>query len=264
MFLSTAIVSFASFGILVDGAPTKAGFSQECTDITLKDDWLVANCPTGEDDTTRIQSSVYLSSKITNSEAYLGWKMDGAYANSCSKCQIINGATLNCMCNHSWNAKENTTLNLEEHISNYNGHLLSDLAGPPSPPSSSSPTPMPADLSWALHYGNVSCYSPTSDRCKDIPFGPGKTCQASPSVTSKTTPSTCFTFRVPIAGEIWENFQSMKATSPGKGYEFVFYDDLQCTGEPISSIKPEELGVCKEFPKLGVGVKVKPLWNADV
>lgn len=46
------------------------GFSTECTDISLIDAWLVGTCPT-DNGTGEITSSVYLPSKIENSQGKL-------------------------------------------------------------------------------------------------------------------------------------------------------------------------------------------------
>ena len=46
------------------------GIGTECNGLGLRDSWLVGNCLTGSG-STRIESSTYLASKISNSEAKL-------------------------------------------------------------------------------------------------------------------------------------------------------------------------------------------------
>ncbi|ORY17586.1 hypothetical protein BCR34DRAFT_596771 [Clohesyomyces aquaticus] len=248
---------------LVAAAPTAKGFTKECTDIELRGRWLVANCLTGADATTRIQSTVFLHDKVTNSEATLKWAVNGAYANSCRNCQIINGASLNCICDHSANRfNENTTLNLEEHISNYNGHLLSDLAGPPIVPSTSSAMKIPSDLSWALSFGNTSCYPPEEDICKGYTIGQ-QPCPSSPTWSSNGDPANCSSFHWPVAVPVWQSFYSLKIDAPGLGWEFQIYDNVDCKSNPILTVGPKDLAKCNPLSKAGVAWTVKPLWNAD-
>lgn len=74
MLFNTAFLSLASLALVaIDAAPTIAPraepglISADCIDVSIRGSWLVGSCLTGEG-TTRVQSSVYLSSKITNTE----------------------------------------------------------------------------------------------------------------------------------------------------------------------------------------------------
>ncbi|KAF2463685.1 uncharacterized protein BDR25DRAFT_347035 [Lindgomyces ingoldianus] len=174
------------------------------------------------------------------------WKIDGAYANSCSNCQIINGATLN-----------------YDHIKNYNGHLLSDLAGPPTIPTTNSPIQMPSDISWALSYGNTSCYSSNTATCPANSAPSGATCSSSPTITGGGTPLKCWAFRWPVSVPVWETFGSLRVEAPGKGWEFLIYDNVDCSGGVMATIGPESVGACKAFTKQGIAFTARPLWNAD-
>jgi hypothetical protein len=57
------------------------GIGTECDGLGLRDFWLVGNCLTGTG-STRIESSTYLASKISNSEAKLIVSNTGRYYGS--------------------------------------------------------------------------------------------------------------------------------------------------------------------------------------
>lgn len=69
------LFGFASLTAFVNvgAAPTAVGgtIAKDCINVQLRDHWLIADCLTGKDKDDRIQSSVYLPSKITNREATL-------------------------------------------------------------------------------------------------------------------------------------------------------------------------------------------------
>jgi len=58
---------------LATAAPAnKPSFTKECTDIKLKDSWLVASCKVSPGNSDEVaHSSVYLPNKITNKESVL-------------------------------------------------------------------------------------------------------------------------------------------------------------------------------------------------
>lgn len=76
VFIGLAIQGFSP----INAAPSRRATSimSDCTDVTLQGDWFVANCLTGEG-STRIQSTVYLPTKITNNEGSL----------QASKCRLV-------------------------------------------------------------------------------------------------------------------------------------------------------------------------------
>lgn len=56
----------------------------------------------------------------------------------------------------------------------------------------------------------------------------------------------------------------MGVEAPGKAWEFVYFDNLECKGEPIRSVKGDDLGKCLSFGERKVlGYSARPLWNAD-
>ncbi|KAF7175112.1 hypothetical protein CNMCM7691_006516 [Aspergillus felis] len=132
------------------------GYSEECSDIYLNEGWLVATCPK-DDANGNITSSVFLPNKIANNNAVLQWAVDGAYWNSCKDCTLTNsGSTLQCSCLGSASPYSNTTLNLEEHIANYNGHLLSNLTGAVTTVPADSSYPVPTDFEVVLELSTVN------------------------------------------------------------------------------------------------------------
>ncbi|KAF2271515.1 Cyanovirin-N [Westerdykella ornata] len=249
-----------AFGIIAtQAAPTATGFSKLCKDITLTGSWLVANCP--DNNGASIQSSVYLPSKISNSDGNLVWSVDGQYQGTCITCSITSDGILHCTC---WKAQGHTrdaTINLEEHIAVYNGHLLSDLKGTPQPPSSSSPISMPSDLSWTFNYGDTSTYTPGSSlSALGATEAPGCTDY---TVVEHGNPQPCLTERVPFSSTVdYIAFGGGKMTAAGGAWDVKVYDNLDCTGTPLGTIT--EFGTCKVFEKTALALQVLPKWNADV
>ncbi|KAF3936861.1 Cyanovirin-N [Dactylella cylindrospora] len=241
----------------------QASLSSDCINIRLQNTWLVADCRTGSGN-TRIQSSVYLQTKLVNIEGVLGWQVNGNYAASCKDCSIVAPATLSCLCKPTWGQHIPASINLQDHINSYSGHMLSDLAGPPTPPTTTSTLSIPADLSWQLWFGNTTCYSTTTSFCPVPPVGGGETCSQYPSVSSLDWPANCFAFRYPVSTPVWGTYGSAKVNAPSAAYVFEFYDNLQCSGPPAGTISPNELGSCKEFRHQMIAVSAVPLWNGQV
>jgi hypothetical protein len=63
---------------------------------------------------------------------------------------------------------------------------------------------------------------------------------------------------------VWYQYESLKTDAPGRAYRFEAYEDVDCTSKPVGTIGPEENGVCKDFGTKALGIKVVPLWNANV
>jgi hypothetical protein len=246
---------------VVQAAPTaRSAFSKECSDFELRDSWLIANCPVSPDSKEKVQSAVFLPNKITNREGSIGWAVDGAFSRSCKDCSILDGI-LKCSCQSTWDGVKRTQLNLEEHIANYDGVLLSDLKGRPAPSKKASPAPVPSDFNYKFQQGTYSCYGKDCGNTPDpISGGPG--CDGGFSV-SGTGPVACYAFHWPIAGDYWSAFQSARLTSASKAWEVAVYDNLDCSKKPIAVVKPEDEDKCLVFDKKAVAVSVTPLWNAD-
>lgn len=72
LMASRVTIGFLSLALWANNvAVAQSGFSQECTDIQYQNEWLIADCLTGEDSTARIQSSSFLNSKIANMDGIL-------------------------------------------------------------------------------------------------------------------------------------------------------------------------------------------------
>lgn len=48
-----------------------AGVLDECVNIILRQEWIVADCLTGADATTRVNSAVFIGNKLVNNDANL-------------------------------------------------------------------------------------------------------------------------------------------------------------------------------------------------
>jgi hypothetical protein len=146
-----------------------------------------------------------------------------------------------------------------EHIANYDGVLLSDLKGPRSP-SKAAPVPVPADFSYKVIEGNYSCFG------KDCAGSPdplsAAPCDGGVTITG-TAPMDCFTFHWPVAGDRWQAFQSARLATASKAWQVSLFDNLDCKGQAVRTLQPEDEDKCLAFDKRVVGLRVTPLWNAD-
>lgn len=210
------------------------------------------------------------------------WKVDGGYGASCDDCKVIAGSSLNCQCHLTGRDTKNTTLDLgtfsspcsklqvlidpDEHIGNYNGHLLSDLSGTPVVPATSS-LAVPTDFSWSLTIANVGCYStdPSSNLsvCRNNTITESECSDNTPAFTSGGAPIKCYNLRYPVSAPVWGEYEKAMIKSASKAIEFTVYDNAACTGTPIGSVKPSEDDTCKKFPTAVRGIAYKALWNAD-
>ncbi|KAF2707183.1 hypothetical protein K504DRAFT_535717 [Pleomassaria siparia CBS 279.74] len=114
VFLSTIIST-----PLVLANPTASPFdplpvATQCTNIRMPDVWLVADCLTGADATTRMTSGMFLNNKTTNDDGSLTWDTRyvrvtnawdscgrGEFFNSCNQCTLSATAILTCTCKTS-------------------------------------------------------------------------------------------------------------------------------------------------------------------
>ncbi|RAL14718.1 uncharacterized protein BO97DRAFT_339965 [Aspergillus homomorphus CBS 101889] len=175
------------------------GFADECTDIYLKEGWVVGTCPTS-DGTGTITSSVYLPNKITNSEA-----------------------------------------TLEEHIANYDGHLLSNLTGSVTSIPANSSWPVPSDFEVQLQISSLD-----------------SNCSSIGGYLTLNDPLDCYYLDVGV-----EYYWYAATTANNLGWKIVAYHDKTCSGDAVGSFTPDNVDTCLHFPDGVSGFAVLPLWNAD-
>ncbi|KAF3922046.1 hypothetical protein ABW20_dc0107211 [Dactylellina cionopaga] len=254
------LLALASFSLTA----VHASLSSQCINIALRGTgtWLVADCLKSSG-TTRIQSSVYLQNRITNNEGVLRWAVNGNYAASCTECSLTPPATLSCKCKPTWGQPIPASLNLEEHIAVYNGYILSDLNGTPTPPVISSTVPFPSDTSWNAFFGNTSCYSTNPGTCAVPAVGSGQTCSQYPSVSTNDGVANCQPFRYPVSFPVWGTWADFKVTSPSAAFRFELFDTIDCTGGVKGTYSGAEFGTCKEYKKQLSAFRSIPLWNAQ-
>ncbi|EEA22430.1 conserved hypothetical protein [Talaromyces marneffei ATCC 18224] len=224
-------------------ASATTGFSSKCSNITFNTNWLVANCP--NDAGTLVSSGVYLPSYVTNTEGKLEWKADGAYEQSCSDCVLLDsGATLQCYCRGTFTKENgNSTLNLEEYIANYNGHLLSSLERTPTIPSDSS-LPVPSNVVLSLRsYANGAACSNSSG-----------------GILNFAGPETCWDLTVAVDPIVWTGFQP----TSNEGWSISVYNISTCTGTPLVTFDQNSVNECITVGKNGGAyLSLTPLWNYD-
>ncbi|RAK78036.1 CVNH domain-containing protein [Aspergillus fijiensis CBS 313.89] len=238
MQLTTALLVTAGLCTSVYGQ----GYADECIDIYLKESWLVGTCPTSNG-TGTITSSVFLPNKITNTGGTLGWKIDGAYSQSCGECQLLaGGGSLDCLCEGPYGTiNKNTTLNLEEHIANYDGHLLSNLTG--------SIISIPANSSWPVPSDfNLQLQTASSDN----------NCTTIGGYISLNDPQDCYYLNIGV-----QYYFYAAQTVNNQGWEIAAYHDSLCSGKPAGTFTPDNDDICLTFPDGVTGFSVTPLWNAD-
>ncbi|KAL3461985.1 Cyanovirin-N [Aspergillus heterothallicus] len=219
-------------------AVAAAGFSTECTDVSVTDYWLVGTCP--DDNGGEITSSVFLPYKLSNQNGNLEWTVDGKYYQSCSDCSL-SGATFSCSCRDATNHVQDTSINLEEHIAVYAGHLFSNQTGSiPDIPTNLS-TPVPSDFSGTIALTTLD------DTCSRVGL-----------TASLNSPSECFYANL---GPVITYLSG--ATTNNQGWEVKFYSDLECTSEVVATFTEDNDGDCLAFEGGAQAWSVIPLWNAD-
>jgi hypothetical protein len=133
-----------------------------------------------------------------------------------------------------------TNIFIEEHIGNYNGHLLSNLSGTPVIPANSD-VPIPSNFTYTLLLGT------------DQP-----NCTAG-RVYSDNRVHTCGGF--PFSSTAY-NFSSGIFLAGGDSWGFAGYTNKYCNDAPYYTLGPEDEGKCKAFNTWSFGLSVRPLWNA--
>ncbi|KAL2829053.1 Cyanovirin-N [Aspergillus pseudoustus] len=215
-----------------------AGFSSECTDVSVTSYWLIGTCP--DDNGDDITSSVFLPYKLSNQNGDLEWAVDGKYYQSCSDCSL-SGANFSCTCRDSTNHNQATSINLEEHISNYSGHLLSNQTGAITTVPANSSTPVPSDFSGTLGLDTIDA-----------------TCSSAGLTVSLNSPSDCYYANLGVTISYLSG-----ETSGNQGYEIKFYSDLECTSEVLATVTDSDDDTCVAFEEAALAWSVIPLWNAD-
>lgn len=237
---------FSFIAVLVQAAPGPAaagatGFSSQCSGIILNTNWLVADCP--DNAGKLVSSGVYLPLHVTNTEGKLKWKTDGAYQESCSDCLLLNGgATLQCYCTGTFaNEDGNSTLNLEEYIANYNGHLLSSLEGNPTVPNDAS-IAVPSDVVLSLMAYEGPYYCP-SDTGATLNFA---------------GPETCWYLNLAVDPIVWTELRAIS----NPGWSVSVYNVSTCTGTPVVTF--DSVNECVTVGQNGGAYfSLTPLWNYD-
>ncbi|KAL4994505.1 Cyanovirin-N [Aspergillus recurvatus] len=215
------------------------GFSTECSDISLTDYWLVATCPTSNSDS--ITSSVFLNAKLANSNGNLEWAENGHYVQSCRDC-TLDGATLSCECKiASLPRYQSTTLDLEEHIANYGGHLLSNQTGAITTIPSDSSVAVPSDFDVTLALATT-----------------GTACESTGVTLGLNNPTDCYYANLGVTIEYTAALQTNN-----QGWEIVAYADTECTSDPVYTFAPDDDDTCVLFNETVQAFSVKPSWNAD-
>ncbi|KAH8705858.1 Cyanovirin-N [Talaromyces proteolyticus] len=202
--------------------------------------WLIATCP--DDSGAAVTSSVYLPGWIENQEGNLTWKDGGNFEETCQNCALINGGSLKCFCDGTYaNENGNSTLSLEDHIANYNGHLLSNLDGAPTIPTNSSSVAVPSDatLTMSLSISSNTCASDFTWQF----FGP-EPCWAFTFVNGR--PSTLESIQI--------------TTNPG--WSIQSYNNSDCSGAPLVSLNQKDVNTCVDLGGAEY-LKAVPLWNWD-
>ncbi|PVH93562.1 hypothetical protein DM02DRAFT_661823 [Periconia macrospinosa] len=137
--------------------------SSECINIRFQLNWLVAECLTGKDNMTRQKTAIWLHSYVENDHGTMKWKPQGYFDYSCRDCQL-GGTTLTCTCD--WFNPVKSSLDLSERIAVYNGYLMSDVGGTPTPPKVPSKYPVPDDFRYVYGGENYCVYDGKEDQCQ--------------------------------------------------------------------------------------------------
>ncbi|KAL4903322.1 hypothetical protein BDW74DRAFT_180186 [Aspergillus multicolor] len=229
-----------SIALALTGAAVAAAasFTSECSDISVTSNWLVGTCP--DDAGDDITSSVFLPYKLANSNGNLVWTEDGKYYQTCSDC-TLSGATFSCTCQNSAGRGTDASINLEEHIANYSGHLLSNQTGAITTVPANSSTPVPTDFSGTLALSTLD-----------------STCNSKAATVSLTSPTECSYINLGVSISYLSG-----ETSSNEGYEIKLYSDLECANEVVGTFTEDNDGSCVGFETEAVAWSITPLWNAD-
>ncbi|KAL4790127.1 Cyanovirin-N [Aspergillus venezuelensis] len=228
--------------LAVAGATLAAaqGYSTECTDVSLNNAWLIGTCPDGNGN--QITSSVFLNNKLSNSDGTLTWTEDGSYRSSCSDCSLTDAATLSCKCSiASSSSAHDTTINLEEHIANYEGHLLSNQTGAITDIPTDSSVAVPSDFAVQIALSTID-----------------DTCASTGVTLSLNDPTDCYYARIGVQPILYTS----GITSSNEGWEIVAYEDTDCT-TAVATFTVDNDDTCVAFDSTVEAFSSRPLWNAD-
>ncbi|PSN64879.1 hypothetical protein BS50DRAFT_677781 [Corynespora cassiicola Philippines] len=242
--------------------------ASQCINTEFRDQWFVGECLTGVDSTTRIQSAVDLKNKLSNDNGDLVFKSGGLFQQSCWDCILADTAILSCQCRPEWGSgktgMQTGIINLDGHISVYNGHLLSNLTSTPEVPSSASEFPVPSRFTY--QFGGASeCLGadgPGKDYCKEF----SQTCESKPKTDTSDTnwifssPITCY---VPYVyyPEYHYQLDSLRVAGEGE-WEVWGYFNEDCSGEPVK-LDPAIQGECQAFETPIRAISARPAFNGD-
>ena len=137
---------------------------------------------------------------------------------------------------------------LEEHISNYNGHLLSNLTGEPAIPPKSSNISIPTDLGYKLYLA------------ESYPCTSGRYYYSDAMLSCRKVSA--------IAGDLKYGYFTFD--NPYGGWEMVIYDGDTCTDKPLQTKPDLPSETCYYFPahllspisSQNTTIAIRPLWNA--
>ncbi|PVH92996.1 hypothetical protein DM02DRAFT_677126 [Periconia macrospinosa] len=230
--------------------------------------WFIGECLTGQDDTTRIQSSVYLRNKIVFHKisedvrrldfAVAGYNDGYSQSGNCWDCWLTNTTILTCKCNYVPGYL--TYLDLESRIKVYNGHLLSDVIKPnPTPPATPSKYLFPSndsDRRWGIG-GNGTCEIPNLDPSVCEKLAPS--CDGG-VVAIDEAPTHCYQVFQSYFGPFYFRDLQLKGSA---AWRLEGWDNDKCEGEPIVKIEPEQKDTCFKAGNLIRAVTIVPGWNGD-
>ncbi|PVH92364.1 hypothetical protein DM02DRAFT_663010 [Periconia macrospinosa] len=190
----------------------------------------------------------------------------------CEDCTVNSNLVLTCKCSELTYPDFGpvSSLDLSEHINVYNGFLLQDFKGTPKPPANVSSIKIPADNSFGIGVGGVNCFNPTKpEACKNYQVQyPGYCREGGVLGSYGGEPLTCWSYyNYPVQNYsgYWFIFEYMNiyAAAPN-AWEFLYYDNVECKGEPMKVTTGSEVSKCLRFSdKLVHAVTARPLWNAD-
>ncbi|KAF2688861.1 hypothetical protein K458DRAFT_385025 [Lentithecium fluviatile CBS 122367] len=279
LLASLACLSFS------DAAPNvqPGSIGAQCRDVRIHErtNWLIGDCRTDPDDidSPRITTGTWLVNKIWNNDSALSWN-GGDYQSSCSNCTLLySGSVLSCECKPNTGAKQTSWLNLDDHIGIYLGHMLSDLYGPPTIPTTPSKYPFPSTPRYSVN-GNLTCIDP------EAPPAPTPTWPPPPSdgydwCGPKGNPKQCVdaaTNSTNLSGWLIENgpvrecyvpwelepavFNQFQLKAEG-AWELTGYADKKCQRKLIT-IGPEMRGLCHDLKGEFVrAYTARPLFDGD-
>jgi hypothetical protein len=156
----------------------------------------------------------------------------------------------------------------DEHISVYNGHLLSNFTGPPVVPKSPSPYPVPENFSFTV-WGNFTCPGARGapaqyDPCK-IEEG---SCEEKPRDQLGSNSFTLFGAGIKcwVPTVYWPDqfYMAQALQIVGEGmWEVEGFADEECK-ESVVKVVPKEMGRCKPVgDRLVKAIAVRPAFNGS-